>query len=167
MNNQYNFTPGASDPDGDDLTFSVSGLPGWATFTDSNGRISGTPGDADVNTYSGIRITVTDTSNASDTLGPFSITVNAVSTGSVTLSWTPPTQNEDGSTLEDLDGYKIYWGTRPGNYPNSVTIENEGLSSYVVDNLAPGTYEFVATSFNDARIESVYSAPVTKVVAAN
>jgi len=120
-----------------------------------------------VNIYSNIRITVTDTSNASDTLGPFSITVNAISTGSVTLSWTPPTQNEDGSTLEDLDGYKIYWGTTPGTYPNSVTIENEGLSSYVVDNLTPGTYEFVATSFNDARIESVYSASVTKVVVAN
>ena len=164
VNSAYNFTPTASDVDGDNLTFSVSGLPSWATFSNSNGRISGTPGDADVNTYNNIRITVTDTSNASDTLGPFSITVNAVSTGSVTLSWTPPTQNEDGTTLTDLDGYKIYWGTTPGSYPNSVTIENEGLSSYVVDNLAPGTYEFVATSFNDARVESVYSNPATKVV---
>ena len=163
-NNQYSFTPTANDSDGDNLTFTVSGLPVWATFNASNGLISGTPGDGDVGTYSNIRITVTDTSDASAALGPFSITVSAVSLGSVTLNWTPPTENDDGTTLMDLDGYRIYWGTTPGNYPNSVTIDNEGLTSYVVDNLAPGTYEFVATSFNVAGVESVYSNPATKVV---
>ena len=163
-NSAYNFTPTANDADGDNLTFSESGLPGWASFNTSNGSITGTPSDANVDTYNNISITVSDPSNASATLGPFSITVNAVSLGSVTLDWTPPTQNDDGSDLTDLDGYKIYWGTTPGSYPNSVTLENEGLTSYVVENLAPGTYEFVATSFNTARVESVYSNPATKVV---
>jgi hypothetical protein len=163
-NSAYNFTPTANDADGDDLTFSVDGLPVWASFNTSNGSITGTPSDANVDTYNNIRITVSDTSNASATLGPFSITVSAVSLGSVTLNWTPPTQNDDGSDLVDLDGYKIYWGTTPGSYPNSVTLENEGLTTYVVENLAPGTYEFVATSFNTARVESVYSNPATKVV---
>ena len=162
-NSQYSFTPNASDPDGNDLTFSVSGLPGWARFDTSTGRISGAPSDADVGTYSGIRITVSD-GGASATLGPFSITVNAISLGSVTLSWTPPTQNEDGTTLTDLAGYKIYWGTSAGSYPNSVTINNSGIASYVVDNLVPGTYEFVATSFNVAGVESVYSNVAVKVV---
>ncbi len=83
---------------------------------------------------------------------------------STTLSWTPPTENDDGTALTDLDGYRIYWGTTPGNYPNSVTIGNEGTTTYVVDNLAPGTYEFVATSFNASGVESVYSNPTTKVV---
>jgi hypothetical protein len=161
---QYSFTPGASDPDGDNLTFSVSGLPGWASFSTSNGSITGTPSDANVDIYNNISITVSDTSNASATLGPFSISVNAVSLGSVTLSWTPPTKNDDGSDLIDLDGYRIYWGTTPGSYPNSVTLDNPGLSSYVVDNLVPGTYEFVATSFNTAKVESVYSNPATKTV---
>ncbi|MDH3416681.1 MAG: putative Ig domain-containing protein, partial [Gammaproteobacteria bacterium] len=165
-NSAYSFTPTANDADGDDLTFSESGLPGWASFNTSNGSITGTPSDANVDTYSNISITVSDTSNATATLGPFSITVNAVSLGSVTLDWTPPTQNDDGSELTDLDGYKIYWRTMPGSgdYPNSVTLENEGLTSYVVENLVPGTYEFVATSFNTARVESVYSNPATKVV---
>ncbi len=90
--------------------------------------------------------------------------MQAVSLGSVTLNWTAPTQNEDGTTLTDLDGYKIYWGTTSGSYPNSVTIDNETVTSYVVDNLAPGTYEFVATSFNTSGVESRYSAPATKVV---
>ena len=82
----------------------------------------------------------------------------------MTLNWTAPTENEDGSPLEDLSGYRIYWGATPGNYPNSVTIDNPGLTTYVVDNLAPGTYEFVATSFNAAGVESGYSNAATKTV---
>jgi len=89
--------------------------------------------------------------------------VNAISLGSVTLNWTPPTENEDGAALTDLAGYKLYWGTTPGSYPNSVNVD-VGLTTYVVDNLVPGTYEFVATSFNDAGVESVYSNPATKVL---
>jgi hypothetical protein len=48
------------------------------------------------------------------------------------LSWTPPTENDDGTALTDFDGYKIYWETTPGNYPNSVTID-EGLTTKVVN----------------------------------
>ena len=161
-NSAYSFTPTSSDPDNDALSFSVAGLPSWASFDTSSGSISGTPGSGDVRTYSGITITVSDGS-ASANLGPFSITVNAISLGSVTLNWTPPTENDDGTALTDLAGYKIYWGTTPANYTNSVTIDG-GLTTYVVEYLAPGTYEFVATSFNTAGVESVYSNPATKVV---
>ena len=52
----------------------------------------------------------------------------------------------------------------PASTPNWVRIDNPGITSYVVDNLTVGTYEFVATSFNDAGVESVYSNPATKVV---
>ena len=162
-NTAYSFTPTASDPDGDTLTFSVQNLPAWASFASATGRISGTPSAADVGTYTGIRITVTDGADSAS-LGPFTITVNAVSLGSVTLNWLPPTENADGTALTDLAGYKIYWGTTPGVYPNSVTLNNPGLTSYVVDNLAPGTYEFVAKSFDTAGVESIYSNTATKVV---
>jgi hypothetical protein len=159
----YSFTPTASDPDNDTLSFTESGLPSWASFDDTTGKISGTPDAGDVGVYSNISITVSD-GQADDTLGPFTITVQAISLGSVTLSWTAPTQNEDGSELTDLDGYKLRWGTTPGSYPNSVTIDNESVTTYVVDNLSPGNYEFVATSFNTSGVESRYSSPVTKVV---
>ena len=159
----YSFTPTASDADNDNLSFTVSGLPNWASFNDTTGRISGTPQSGDVGPYSGISITVSDgQSNA--TLGPFTITVQAMSLGSVTLNWTAPTQNEDGTPLTDLDGYRIYWGTTPGNYPNFVTIDNESVTTYVLDNLTSGTYEFVLTSFNTSDVESGYSAPATRVV---
>ena len=84
--------------------------------------------------------------------------------GSAKLSWNAPTRNEDGSSLTDLAGYVVYWGTSPGSYPNSVTIRNPGQLSYTVDGLAAGTYTFVVTAFNSAGKESRFSAPATKVI---
>jgi hypothetical protein len=159
----YSFTPTATDADGDALTFSVTGLPSWANFDAGSGRLSGTPGDGDVGLYSNISISVSD-GQARDSLPAFSISVEAVSLGSVSLSWNAPTENEDGSALTDLAGYRLYWGTSSGSYPNSVTINNASVTTYVVDNLAPGAYEFVATSFNTSGVESEYSNPAVRVV---
>ena len=165
VNSPYSFTPNTFDPENDPLTFSVAGLPAWANFNSSDGSISGTPGDANVGTHTGIVITVSDGQHSAN-LGPFSVTVEATSLGSATLSWQPPTQYEDGTPLTppDFAGYKIYWGTTPGDYPNSVTVNNPGLSSYMVENLAPGDYEFVATAFNAAGMESQFSNSVTKTI---
>lgn len=103
--------------------------------------------------------TVNDTSrNRTQTI------ITGPGVGSVALNWAPPTHNEDGSQLTDLAGYKIYWGTTPGSFPNSVTINDPQTTTYVVDNLSPGTYEFVATAFNTSNVESAYSSPATKVV---
>jgi len=159
----YSFTPNASDPDGDTLTFSITNQPSWASFNTSTGGLQGTPGAADVGVYSNIVISVSD-GQASDSLPAFDISVEAISLGSATLSWTAPTENEDGTTLTDLDGYKLYWGTTSGSYPNSVTIDNPTVTTYVVDNLSPGTYEFVATAFNTAGVESRFSGTATKIV---
>jgi Putative Ig domain len=160
---QYTFTPTASDPDGDTLSFSIAGQPGWATFDTTTGQLAGTPAGADVGTVSGIVITVTD-GQASASLGPFSITVQAVATGSATLTWMPPSQNNDGSPLTDLAGFRVYWGTSQGNYPNSVTLNNPGLTSYVVESLVPGTYYFVTTAFNASGVESGYSNVASKTI---
>ncbi len=164
VNTAYSFTPTAIDADSDPLTFSISGQPGWASFNTSTGRLSGTPGAADVGTYNNILITVSDGMVAA-TLGPFAITVDAVSNGSATLSWTPPTQNTDGSSLTDLAGYKLYWrNSGSSSFTNSVTINNPSVTTYIVENLAPGTYDFVATAFNSASIESNFSSGVTHTV---
>ena len=164
VDENYSFTPTASDPDVDDtLTFMESGLPLWLSLNESTGEISGTPEAGDVGEYTDISITVSD-GQAEATLGPFTITVQAISLGSVTLNWTAPTQNEDGTTLTDLDGYIIFWGTEPDVYPNSERIENESVTTYLVEGLAPGTYRFAAKSFNTAQVESRYSGVAIKVV---
>jgi len=163
--NAYTFTPTANDPDNDTLSYTVAGLPSWASFDNGNGRITGTPRSGDVGVYSNISITVSDGS-LSDTLGPFSIEVVAqgASTGSVTLEWVAPTENVDGTDLTDLAGFKIYWGTQSGNYPNSVTIDNPGITTHVVENLTPGTYIFVATAYDAEGTESDFSSELTRYV---
>jgi hypothetical protein len=161
--NAYTFTPTASDPDGDTLTFSITNKPSWAAFSTTTGQLSGTPTAGDVGTTSGVVIGVSDGS-LSASLGAFDVTVQAVASGSATLSWTAPTQNTDGSPLSDLAGFKIYWGTSQGSYPNSATLTNPGLTTYVVDNLVPGTYFFVATAFNSAGTESVSSGVASKTI---
>src|SRR5687767_5083120 len=76
--------------------------------------------------------------------------------GSVTLTWHPPTENIDGSPLSDLSGYRVYWGTLEGDYPHSATLDNPGLASYVVEQLAPAQWFFVMTALTTAGAESEF-----------
>ena len=163
VSERYTFTPVASDPDGDALTFNIRNIPLWADFDSSTGTVSGVPNLGDEGTYSNITITVSD-GKASSSLPQFSVAVNQFATGATTLSWTPPTQNEDGSSLIDLAGYKIYYGVSQGNYPHQIRIDNPGVTTYMVDNLSPNTYYFVSTSFNDAGVESDFSNVAVKSV---
>lgn len=161
--NAYSFTPTASDADGDTLTFSVTNLPAWAGFNSSTGNVSGTPTASQIGTYSNIRISVSDrTANAN--LAPFDVQVVATATGSALLTWTPPTQNTDGTPLTDLAGYKIYWGVSQGTYPKSAIIDNPGITSYVVEQLTPATWYFALTAVNSAGAESAFSNGATKAV---
>ena len=162
----YLFTPIIIGNSGDaPLTFSVGGLPDWARFDSALGTISGTPSTADVGVYAGITISVSD-GHTTHTLGPFSIEVLDEGAGSVsvTVSWTPPQRNSDGSVLTDLAGYRIYWGKSSGNYPNSVRIDNPSVTRYVVENLETGTYEFTTTAVNRKGVESRFSDTATKTI---
>ena len=82
----YSFTPTGNDADGDTLTYSVSNLPGWASFSTSTGAITGTPQAGDAGNYTNITITVSD-GQANATLAAFSISVT--SNGAPTISGTP------------------------------------------------------------------------------
>jgi len=159
----YSFQPTASDPDGNPLTYSITGAPAWATFSTTTGRLQGTPTAANVGTYSNIVIKVSD-GTATTSLAAFNVTVVAVSSGSATLSWTPPTTNSNGTPLTNLAGYRVRWGQSAGNYSNSTTLNNAGLTSYVVGNLGPGTYYFVVTAVNSAGTESQFSNMASKTV---
>jgi len=162
---RYEFEPTVSDRDSSVFRFSIAGKPSWADFDVLTGRLTGTPSSADVGLYRSIKISVTD-GTATANLPAFSIEVVATgaATGSVTLNWTPPTENEDGTQLMDLAGYRLYWSRNGGAYNPPVTINNPSVTRYIVDNLTPGTYEFVATSLNGAGVESRHSNAITKIV---
>lgn len=158
----YQFTPTAADADNNTLTFSVQNLPAWATFSTTTGRISGTP--SGVGTFSNITIRVSD-GTATTSLAAFSIQVTAGGpSGRATLSWVPPTMNTDGSpvSLSDLT-YKVYWGTTSGSYSNSASA-GVGVTSYVVEPLAAGTWFFTVTATNSQGVESSYSNVASKTL---
>ena len=162
---RYEYRPDVSDPDSTVFRFEITGKPAWASFDVLTGSLTGTPEEGDVGVYTGIEISVTDGIDTAQ-LPAYSIEVVATGTvtGSVTLSWTPPTQNEDGTQLTDLIGYNILWSRDGGSFSNSVRINNPRVTRYVVEDLAPGTYEFAATAVNSAEIESRFSNTITRVV---
>jgi len=153
----YSFTPTTTDPSGKPLTFSISGKPGWASFSSSTGQLAGTPQAANAGTYSSIVISVSDGSNSAS-LPAFSITVNAASSSPPTISGSPPTGVTAGSvysftpTTTDPSGKPLTFSIsgRPswasfnagtgqlsgtpspgnvGNYPSIVISVSDGTNS--------------------------------------
>jgi Putative Ig domain len=155
VGSSYSFTPVASDPDGDALGFSIVNKPAWAVFNTQTGALTGVP--TTTGSSNNIVITVSDGAAAAS-LATFSINVTAA-TGSVTLSWTIPTLNEDGSVLSDLIGHKIYYGTDAANLTQEVSINSNTIDTYTISGLTKGvTYFFGVAALNSAGVESELSA---------
>jgi hypothetical protein len=160
----YSFKPTAADADKDAVTFTIANKPSWAAFNATSGALTGTPAAADAGTYSGIEIAATD-GKAVTALPAFAITVAAaIATNGVSVAWTPPTQNADGSTLTDLSGYKIHYGMASGAYTGSVSVNNAGLTRYELDTLPKGTIYIAMTAVNAAGAESDFSKEASVTV---
>lgn len=163
--NAYAFRPTGSDPEGRTLAWSITNRPSWATFSTSSGALTGTPTASHVGTYSGIAISASDGTSRTS-LPSFSIAVNAAgsSTGSATLSWTPPTSNTNGSTLTNLAGYRIYYGTSSSNLSRTVQVANAGVTRYVVPDLSAGTWYFAVRAYTSTGGESATSNTASKTI---
>ena len=147
----YSFTPVAADTNGDTLTFSVQGLPTWASLNASTGNISGTP--TTPGTFSGLVMTVTDGS-LSASLPAFSINVAPASVSNGTYpgyTYTLPTTRP----FISLDHYNAVSRTAASylrlkaQVDDAVTVTN-GLSSsatydQLIAALSSGHYGYSAT----------------------
>ena len=71
-----------------------------------------------------------------------------------TLEWTVPTTKTNGSALNDLAGYRIHYGRSVMSLDSVIEIHNPSVSSFVIDDLAPGTYYFAVTAFDTRNHES-------------
>jgi hypothetical protein len=149
---------------GDPLTFSVTNKPGWLSFSTSTGKLSGTPSSAHVGLHKDIRISVSD-GQATVSLEPFSLTVSEPqpSTGSATASWAPPTERTDGTAIDGISGYKIYYGKSPTQLDQAVNL-GSGLTSYMIDNLDSGTWYFAVTATCSTGLESEKSSIASKSI---
>ena len=70
------------------------------------------------------------------------------------MNWAPPLQNTDGSSLTNLAGYRIVYGTSAASLTNTVDVPTVGVASYTIDNLTSGTWYFAMKSYNTAGAES-------------
>ena len=173
----YSFQPTTTNPYGLRIVFRANNKPAWLTLDTATGKLSGTPGPGDVGTYRQIVESVSD-GYKSATLNAFDLTVSAATAGqpapppsapqpasaSVTLQWQPPTENTDTSPLTDMAGYHIYYGTNAQSLGSSVTVANPGIASYVVDDLAPGTWYFEVAAYNSSGVEGDLSDLATRAV---
>ena len=97
-------------------------------------------------------------------LPAFSITVTQPTNGSATLSWTPPTENTDGSTLTNLAGFRIQYGTSADALTQTVQIANPGVATYVVTGLNSGTWYFAVRAYSSGGAESANSNVASKTI---
>jgi len=74
----------------------------------------------------------------------------------VSVSWTAPTTSQDGTSLNDLAGYKVFYGLATRSYDVAVDV---GLNtSAVLSDLEAGrTYFFAVTAYDASGNESVFS----------
>lgn len=152
----YSFHPLVTNASSSSLRFSIANLPVWAKFDAGSGTLSGTPTPLDAGLYPQITISVSDGA-ASATLPPFALAVLSGSSVVATISWTPPTPEVNQPEPLNLAGYRIYYGTSKAGMTHIVTVSDATSTSYVVDNLSPGTWYFAVSSYDVARAESVLS----------
>lgn len=82
--------------------------------------------------------------------------------GEVVLSWDLPRVQADGGALEDLAGFRVYYGKDAGASERVVDV---GLvSEYRFRGLAAGTYYFKVSAYDKAGNESRQAGPVSKSV---
>ena len=165
----YSFKPTVSTSQSTSLTYTITNQPSWATFSATTGQLSGTPGSGDVGTDAGIVITVAQ-GNASASLAAFTITVAAAATsptpttGTATLSWAAPVQNTDGSSITNLSGYVISYGTSAGALTQTVTVSDPTATSYTIQSLVAGTWYFAVSAVETGGVSSALSSVVSTTI---
>jgi hypothetical protein len=79
--------------------------------------------------------------------------------GTVTVSWVAPVENEDGTPLLDLAGFRLRHGAKYGVYTREITINNPAATSQRVSGLTPGLHYFVVSALDHEGQEGTKSKP--------
>ncbi len=165
----YSFTPSASDPDGDSLSFSIVNKPSWAAFNSSTGNLSGTPGYDAAGSYENIVISVSDGS-VTASLNPFTINVADLNRTPV-ISGTPQTSVAEGSSYSftpsasDADGNSLSYSI--SNRPTWASFNAAtGMLSGTPDYATAGSYTNIVITVSDGAASAslpAFSISVTDV----
>jgi hypothetical protein len=81
------------------------------------------------------------------------------------LFWDAPTMNRDSSPLQDLAGYKLYYGESSGKYTTPIDVGKS--ATYTLQGLEVGhTYYIAVSAYDTAGNESALSAELIIVMTA-
>ena len=156
----YEFTPVASDPNGDTLSFVIMNRPSWLNFSYGTGRISGTPTSA--GKWSNIQISVRDR-HTRVALPKFSITVAASSNHAPTISGSPSTAVTVGSaysfkpTAADADNNALGFAIQ--NRPSWASFSTTtGQLSGTPASSNAGTFASIVISVSDGKVATALPA---------
>ena len=163
----YTATQGAANPSAQTVTISANGTWSasegvtWLSLSPTSGSNNGTI-TANVNTATATlgpnSTTITVTSGGITRTVNVTLTLNAPSSSSVTLTW-------NANTESDLAGYKVYRATSSGAYGAPIAAIPGSTTSYIVTGLQfSTTYFFVVTAYDIAGNESSYSNEVSKSI---
>lgn len=84
--------------------------------------------------------------------------------GSARVSWVAPVTNTNGSALNDLAGFRVYYGNSTTALSQSMTINDVTARAVTISSLNPGTWYFAARAVNTSQTESGSSNIASKVV---
>jgi fibronectin type III domain protein len=130
------------------------------TASDASSAAAVTP-PVSTSTATGSTVVSTPVASTPVASTPVSSTPGSSATGdNVTLSWSAPTENTNGSALTNLAGYIIYYGTSASAMTQTIDINTVGIQTYVVDNLSAGNWYFQIVAVNSAGEHSSPSATV-------
>ena len=78
----------------------------------------------------------------------------------VTIAWTAPVARADGSplSLAEIGGYRVYYGSTEGDYPNRLDVNDGSAVEVTLNNLPLGRYYFVVTTYDVTGRESEFSS---------
>jgi hypothetical protein len=98
------------------------------------------------------------------TSGSSSSSTSAPTSGSATLSWQAPTTDTNGAALTNLSGYRIYYGETATQLSQTVNLNSVATQTYVIENLAQGTWYFAIKAVTTTGAESALSDVVSLTI---
>ncbi len=85
---------------------------------------------------------------------------------SALIRWTIPSFriNGDDLLLSEIGGYEIIYRRTTAMEYSTVVINDQNLSDWLIENLAPGEYEFLIAAFDTDKLYSTFSNPFEVVL---
>jgi hypothetical protein len=84
--------------------------------------------------------------------------------GTVIVNWAKPAKNTDGTTLTDLAGYKVVYGTSSTSLTQSKSVTDPNATAATIAALQTGTWYFAVRAVNSKQVESGNSNVAQKTI---